>query len=117
MEVGSRAGYYTSKSPKMILHEWCNRANRPKPRYKAIATDDGRYRCKVLASLLCSLHTCCLQALICPSFDCGATKSHGAYVTILASNTQRSAWAVGWNVQPAQLPHVSKAVLQGSAAR
>ncbi len=47
MEVGSRAGYYTSKSPKMILHEWCNRANRPKPRYKAIITEDGRFRCKV----------------------------------------------------------------------
>ena len=53
MEVGSRAGYYTSKSPKMILHEWCNRANRPKPRYKAIATEDGRFRCKVVPTLLC----------------------------------------------------------------
>ena len=51
MEVGSRAGYYTSKSPKMILHEWCNRANRPKPRYKAIATEDGRFRCKVSLTL------------------------------------------------------------------
>ena len=46
MEVGSRAGFYTSKSPKMILHEWCNRAQRAKPRYKAIPTDDGRFRCK-----------------------------------------------------------------------
>ncbi len=51
MEVGSRAGYYTSKSPKMILHEWCNRANRPKPRYKAITTEDGRFRCKVAVTL------------------------------------------------------------------
>ena len=61
MEVGSRAGYYTSKSPKMILHEWCNRANRPKPRYKAIATEDGRFRCKVAAH--CSswlLAGCCM---------------------------------------------------------
>lgn len=47
MEVGSRAGYYTSKSPKMILHEWCNRDKRVKPRYKAISMDGGRYRCKV----------------------------------------------------------------------
>ena len=53
MEVGSRAGYYTSKSPKMILHEWCNRANLPKPRYKAIALEDGRFRCKVVILLLC----------------------------------------------------------------
>jgi hypothetical protein len=52
MEVGSRAGYYTSKSPKMILHEWCNRANLPKPRYKAIPMEDGCFRCKVLAPLL-----------------------------------------------------------------
>ena len=51
MEVGSRAGYYTSKSPKMILHEWCNRANRPKPRYKPIAMEDGQFRCKVLTML------------------------------------------------------------------
>ena len=47
MEVGSKAGYYTSKSPKMILHEWCNRDKRVKPRYKAIAMDDGTFRCKV----------------------------------------------------------------------
>lgn len=47
MEVGSRAGYYTSKSPKMILHEWCNRDRRVKPRYKTIAMEDGRFRCKV----------------------------------------------------------------------
>ncbi len=50
MEVNSPAGYYTSKSPQMILHEWCRRQNRPKPRYKALPTEDGRFRCKVGAS-------------------------------------------------------------------
>lgn len=47
MEVGSAAGYYTSKSPQMILHEWCRRQNRPKPRYKVLPDEDGRFRCKV----------------------------------------------------------------------
>lgn len=47
MEIGSKAGYYSSKSPKMILHEWCARDKRLKPRYKAIAMDGGRFRCKV----------------------------------------------------------------------
>ena len=67
MEVGSRAGYYTSKSPKMILHEWCNRANRPNPRYKAIATEDGRFRCKVLAAPLCSPSSAGQEAFLWPS--------------------------------------------------
>ena len=69
MEVGSRAGYYTSKSPKMILHEWCNRANRPKPRYKAIATEDGRFRCKVPT---------CVQGVGLVCFDCGCCSALGA---------------------------------------
>jgi dsRNA-specific ribonuclease len=47
MEVGSSAGYYTSKSPQMILHEWCRRQNRPKPRYKVLPGEDGQFRCKV----------------------------------------------------------------------
>ena len=51
MEVGSSAGYYTSKSPQMILHEWCRRQNRPKPRYKVLPGDDGQFRCKVRAFL------------------------------------------------------------------
>jgi dsRNA-specific ribonuclease len=49
MEVGSSAGYYTSKSPQMILHEWCRRQNRPKPRYKVLPGEDGQFRCKVRA--------------------------------------------------------------------
>lgn len=54
MEVGSSAGYYTSKSPQMILHEWCRRQGRPKPRYKALPTEDGRFRCRVgILMLLC----------------------------------------------------------------
>lgn len=47
MEVNSKAGFYTSKSPQMILHEWCRRQNRPKPRYKTLPTEDGRFRCRV----------------------------------------------------------------------
>ena len=47
MEVGSAAGYYTSKSPQMILHEWARRAGRLKPRYKTLPTEDGRFRCRV----------------------------------------------------------------------
>eukprot|EP00208_Stichococcus_sp_RCC1054_P007321 CAMPEP_0206144812 /NCGR_PEP_ID=MMETSP1473-20131121/25453_1 /ASSEMBLY_ACC=CAM_ASM_001109 /TAXON_ID=1461547 /ORGANISM="Stichococcus sp, Strain RCC1054" /LENGTH=226 /DNA_ID=CAMNT_0053540783 /DNA_START=230 /DNA_END=907 /DNA_ORIENTATION=+ len=48
MEVNSKAGFYTSKSPQMILHEWCRRQNRPKPRYKTLPTEDGRFRCRVV---------------------------------------------------------------------
>jgi hypothetical protein len=47
-DVGSAGGYYTEKSPKLMLHEWCTQQKRPKPKYKAIAIDPergGGFRC------------------------------------------------------------------------
>lgn len=47
-DVGSSGGYYTEKSPKLMLHEWCTQQKRPKPKYKAIAIDPergGGFRC------------------------------------------------------------------------
>jgi hypothetical protein len=46
-QVGSKAGYYTGKSPKLILHEWCLKEKRPRPKYKAVQQEDGSFRCKV----------------------------------------------------------------------
>jgi hypothetical protein len=46
-DVGSAGGYYTEKSPKLMLHEWCTQQKRPKPKYKAVAVDPekgGGYR-------------------------------------------------------------------------
>lgn len=46
-DVGSRGGFYTEKSPKLMLHEWCTQQKRPKPKYKAVAVDPekgGGYR-------------------------------------------------------------------------
>eukprot|EP00887_Chlorella_sp_A99_P002300 scaffold10.g2300.t1 len=48
MDVGSRAGAYDRKSPKLLLHEWCAAAKRPKPRYKALPGAGGAWRCKVV---------------------------------------------------------------------
>lgn len=47
-DVGSRGGFYTEKSPKLMLHEWCTQQKRPKPKYKAVAVDadkGGGFRC------------------------------------------------------------------------
>ena len=49
MDVNARAGFYTEKSPKMLLHEWCIAQKRPTPRYRVTPADDagGVMRCKV----------------------------------------------------------------------
>lgn len=49
MDVGSRAGAYDAKSPKLLLHEWSLREKQPRPRYRASATEGGLWRCKVLS--------------------------------------------------------------------
>jgi hypothetical protein len=35
-DVGSRGGFYTEKSPKLLLHEWCAQQKRPRPKFKAV---------------------------------------------------------------------------------
>jgi ATP-dependent RNA helicase DHX57 len=50
MDVGSRAGAYTSKSPKLLLHEWLIKEKRPKPRYKTSEMAAGTFTCKVRLS-------------------------------------------------------------------
>ena len=47
MELGSRGGYFTSKSPKVMLQEWLQREKRPRARYQARPLEDGTYTCKV----------------------------------------------------------------------
>ncbi len=47
MQPGSKGGYYTEKSPKMLLLEWCQQQKRPKPRYKVLAAAADTMRCKV----------------------------------------------------------------------
>ena len=47
LQPGSKGGYYTEKSPRMLLLEWCNQQKRPKPRYKVMAAAADTMRCKV----------------------------------------------------------------------
>jgi hypothetical protein len=47
MQVNSRAGYYTSKSPSMHLHEWLLKEKRRKAYYQPRKLEDGRWICKV----------------------------------------------------------------------
>ena len=49
MEVGSSTGYYSGKSPKMLLHEWCLKEKIPRPKYKPISGEsEGSWRCRVV---------------------------------------------------------------------
>lgn len=47
MDVGSRGGAWTRKSPKLLLLEWTQSHKQPKPRYKALPAAGGNHRCKV----------------------------------------------------------------------
>lgn len=49
MDIGSKAGYYTSKSPKLQLLEWCQKDNKPNARYNARRAEGGDgWSCKVV---------------------------------------------------------------------
>eukprot|EP00884_Botryococcus_braunii_P007206 jgi/Botrbrau1/16487/Bobra.0142s0081.1 len=48
MDVGAKAGYYTEKSPKMMLQEWCTQQKRARPRYVLQKLDGGVFGCKVV---------------------------------------------------------------------
>eukprot|EP00879_Flechtneria_rotunda_P002391 GHRR01002587.1.p2 GENE.GHRR01002587.1~~GHRR01002587.1.p2 ORF type:complete len:488 (+),score=215.76 GHRR01002587.1:456-1919(+) len=50
-DVGSRGGFYTEKSPRLMLADWCTQQNRPKPRFKAVPVKpdrEGGYRARVV---------------------------------------------------------------------
>ena len=47
MDVGSKAGYYTHKSPKLQLLEWAQSKKMAKPRYSARQQEGGVFTCKV----------------------------------------------------------------------
>lgn len=47
MDIGSRAGYYTHKSPKLQLLEWTQKEKMLKPRYSARQHEGGGFTCKV----------------------------------------------------------------------
>ncbi|GIL66003.1 hypothetical protein Vafri_19646 [Volvox africanus] len=48
MQVNSRAGYYTCKSPSMHVHEWVQKLKRRRALYHPRQLEDGRWTCKVV---------------------------------------------------------------------
>ena len=54
MELGSKAGYYTSKSPKMLLAEWAQKEKMQRPRFSSRSQEGGVFTCKARALL----HAC-----------------------------------------------------------
>lgn len=51
MQPGSKGGYFTERSPKMLLLEWCQQQKRQKPRYKVLAAGAAGMKCKVRLEL------------------------------------------------------------------
>lgn len=47
MELNSKAGYYTSKSPEMHLAEHLQRSKKPRARYVPKQLENGKWTCKV----------------------------------------------------------------------
>ena len=47
MDIGSRGGAWTKKSPKLLLLEWTQSHKQPKPRFKSLPADASKFRCKV----------------------------------------------------------------------
>lgn len=74
LQPGSKGGYFTEKSPKMLLLEWCQQQKRQKPRYKVMAAGAIGLRCKVRLSLAvywsCSLNRLLFQISITLSMCC-----------------------------------------------
>lgn len=60
MQPGSKGGYYTDKSPKLLLLEWCQQQRRPQPRYKDLPIAGQLHKCRVCQLCIAghvSLHT------------------------------------------------------------
>lgn len=55
MQPGSKGGYFTEKSPKMLLLEWCQQQKRQKPRYKVMAAGAAGMKCKARYGQFCVL--------------------------------------------------------------
>lgn len=47
MQPGSKGGYYTDKSPMLLLMEWCQQQKRAKPRYKDLPIAGDLHKCRV----------------------------------------------------------------------
>ena len=47
MDIGSRGGGWTKKSPKLLLLEWTQSHEQPKPRFKTLPAENSKFRCKV----------------------------------------------------------------------
>lgn len=56
MDIGSRGGAWTKKSPKLLLLEWTQSRKQPKPRFKTLPTDASTFRCKVCLADLSLKH-------------------------------------------------------------
>ena len=63
MDVGAKAGFYTEKSPKTLLHEWCMQKKRPTPRYRITAVEEGEQITK--AKVQCCGRPCLGGIFVC----------------------------------------------------
>ena len=72
MDVGSKAGYYTHKSPKLQLLEWAQSKKMLKPRYSVRQQEGGSFTCKVDACLCYPLVVKLLSRSNAASLVCGA---------------------------------------------
>ena len=77
MDVGAKAGFYTEKSPKMLLQEWCIQKKRPTPRYKITAGDGEEQITKAKVSSV-------LQTLLGLACHSASRTAVYAYVELLA---------------------------------
>ena len=81
LQPGSKAGFYTQKSPKMLLLEWTQQQKRLKPRYKTLRTEEGSFRCKVCAkrnTRVLTLHQAGLDCSTCTAALHGPGRQGGA---------------------------------------
>ena len=62
MQPGSKGGYYTDKSPMLLLMEWCQQQKRVKPRYKDLPIAAGLHKCRVCRTAMTNIWLYCACA-------------------------------------------------------
>ena len=86
MDVGAKAGVYTEKSPKMLLHEWCIQKKRPTPRYRITVAEEGEQITKAKVQHVAAACPCFLCIDICCDFTSPDDNNERGHVQVVMAD-------------------------------
>lgn len=86
MDVGAKAGFYTEKSPKMLLHEWCIQKKRPTPRYRITVADEGEQITKAKVQHVAAACPCFFCTDICCDYTSSDDNNERGHVQVVMAD-------------------------------